>query len=280
MKGCDTDDFIPYNEEQKMLSLISEHTGGSPDIIDVTSTMLAKRLSKGDVEQRRSTLQEFCVDTCNVVMDESERNEEASKLSVEQVTSSMVSETVAGKKQLGEEESCKQSTVVRFTTKLLENLKFSQSDYCLLLSLHWFGPIPIPRAFLQSMVMSASKHQYPSRTPFTNLLSSKLLRVYPSTVIVKSTSLLPCTNDTLSISECIADYYYVPQLIIDSIKGQMEPVNRNSSLTAAFKALEHYCKESNCDLTHAAGLANVLSTKVDEQTIYQEIYAFYSSLKH
>ena len=72
MKGCDTDDFIPYIEEQKMISHITEQTGGSPDIIDVTSTMLAERLAKGDVEQRRGILQEFCAK--NVVTGNSESN--------------------------------------------------------------------------------------------------------------------------------------------------------------------------------------------------------------
>ena len=44
MKGHGTDDFVPYNEEQKVLSLTTEQTGGSPDIIDTT---LAERLAKG-----------------------------------------------------------------------------------------------------------------------------------------------------------------------------------------------------------------------------------------
>ena len=282
-----------------MLSLISEHTGGSPDIIDVTSTVLAEHLSNGDVEQRRGTLQEFCAES--IVIGESERKEDAPKLAKteERVTSDSASasvistESVARNSQPEEKQMLNQSTVVKFTTNLVKSLDLPQSDYFLLKALHWFGPVPIPRdliEILQSIIMSASKHQRPSKTPIVNLLSSKLLRVYPSTIIVKpASSQLPYSTNAATLSSTIdstattfiadSDFYYVPQLIIDSVRNQLQPMDRDFSLTAAFKAINHYSKESNCDLTHAAGLANVLSSKVDEQNaFFQEMYRLYVSL--
>ena len=126
-----------------------------------------------------------------------------------------------------------------------------------------------------------------------NLLSYKLLRVYPSTVIVKpASSQLPYSannaastssstvNSATSISFISDSYfYYVPQLVIDSIQSQMQPMDRDFSVTAAFKSLSHYCKESDCDLIHAAGLANVLCNKIDEQNVcFQVVYRLYLSL--
>ena len=59
----------------------------------------------------------------------------------------------------------------------------------------------------------------------------------------------------------------------------MQPIDADFSLTAAFKALSHYCKESDCDLTHAAGLANVLYNRIDEENVcFQIIYRLYLSL--
>jgi hypothetical protein len=301
MKGCDTDDFIPYNEEQKMISHITEQTGGSPDIIDVTSTVLAERLAKGDVEQRRGILQEFCEETV-VANSERSQKEEAPKPAeaearIEPDSTVISTESVARKSQAEEKVTLNQTTVVRFTTNLLQSLDLAESDYFLLKALHWFGTTPIPRQLieiLQSIIVSASKHQRPTKTPIVNLLSYKLLRVYPSTVVVKpSKSQLPYSSthahtaaaslstDFTTSASFIADsdFYYVPQLVIDSVQDQLQPMDRDFSLTAAFKALSHYCKESDCDLTHATGLANVLYNKIDEDNAcFQVAYRLYLSL--
>ena len=56
----------------------------------------------------------------------------------------------------------------------------------------------------------------------------------------------------------------------------MQAMDRDFSLTAAFKALSHYCKESGCDLTHATGLANVLCNRIDKQNVcFQVVYRSY-----
>ena len=299
MKVCDTDDFIPYNEEQKMLSLVSEQTGGSPEVIDVASTMLAELLSKGDTEDRRSVLQEFCDE--NVVGDVIKKAEDTPKVAKvdDRVTSDSASdavvmmESVARKSMIEEEKLLNPSSMIRFTTNLLKSLELPPSDYFLLKALHWFGTTPIPKdliEILQSIVMSASKHHRPLKTPFLNLLSHKLLRVYPSAVIVRpansqlpySTSATSAVASSLSTSASFiadSDFYYIPQLVIDSIKSEMRPIDRDFSLTAVFKALSHYSRESSCDLTHAAGLANVLSSNVDEKNVcFQEVYRLYLSL--
>ena len=305
MKGCDTDDFVPYNEEQKMISFITEQTGGSPDIIDVTSTVLAERLARGDVEQRRRILQEFCEETIVVATDvEGSQKEEATKPAKAEAriepdcgSATIIStESVARNSQTEEKKSLNQTTVVKFTTNLLQSLDLSQSDHFLLKALHWFGTTPIPRQLienLQSIIVSASKHQRPTKTPMVNLLSYKLLRVYPSTIIVKpaksqlpyssthSSAAASLSTDSNTSTSFIADsdFYYVPQLVIDSVQDQLQPMDRDFSLTAAFKALSHYCKESDCDLTHAAGLANVLYNKIDEDNVlFQVAYRLYLSL--
>lgn len=298
MKGCDTDDFIPYNEEQKMLSLITEHTGGSPDIIDVTATACAKRLSQGDTGIRRSFMEDFCE---NVIKDDedSKRSSESPepKTQVEEedhFSSSPVvaAESAAVSRPTDEEDiPLNASTVARFTTNLLQYLKLPQTDYFLLMSLHWFGPIPIPRELieiLQSLIMSARKDQVPSsKTPFDNLLSANLLRVYPATIITKPSissqshtypSSPPDSSTSLSFIYD-SDFYYVPQLISDAVRHQMEPMDKDLSLIASLKALKHFSKEGCCDLTHAAGLANVLSSRPDQLIqCFQEIYRLYLSL--
>ena len=198
-------------------------------------------------------------------------------------------ESVARNSQPEEQETLNQTTVVRFTTNLLQNLDLPQSDIFLLKALHWFGTTPIPRdliEILQSIIVSASKHQRPARTPLVNLLSYKLLRVYPSTIIVKpaSSQLLYSATNAATPSSATAsaaaisfisdsNFYYMPQLVIDSVQAEMQAMDRDFSLTAAFKALSHYCKESDCDLTHATGLANVLRSRIDEQNVcFQVVY--------
>ena len=296
MKGCDSDDFTPYNEEQKMLSLITEHTGGSPDIIDVTATLCAKHLSHGDTGIRRSFMKDFCK---NVIKDEdSKRSSESSELKTQveeedHFTSAVIAaESAAASRPTDEEDiPLNPSTLVRFTTNLLQYLNLPQTDYFLLMSLQWFGSVPVPRELieiLQSLIMSASKDQMPSsKTPFDNLLSANLLRVYPATVVTKPSissqsyahpSSLPDTSASLSFI-CDSDFYYVPQVICDAVRYQMEPMDKDFSLTAALKALKHFSKEGCCDLTHAAGLANLLSTRPDELILcFQEIFRLYLSL--
>ena len=297
MKGCDTDDFIPYNEEQRTLSLITEYIGGSPDIIDVTSTVLVERLSQEDgIKQRRKVLEEFCEDV--IEREDSERNSESPELTKaeEQFPLSMVATESVAKTKCDDDEdkALKTSTVVSFTSNLLKYLNLPQTDYFLLMALHWFGPIPIPHKLieiLQSLIMSANKSQSPSKGPFVNLLSSKLLRVYPSTVIVTPTSSTPSystptstasiKSDSASALSLIhdSDFYYVPQLICDAIKHQLEPMDKDFSLTATLKALKHCCKEDGQDLTHVAGLTNILSNRTNEQNIcFQDIYRLYLSL--
>ena len=299
MKGCDTDDFIPYNEEQKMLSLITEHTGGCPDIIDVTATVCANRLSRGDTELRRNTLEEFCEKVIERQdSEENSRSPEPEGEEEDHFPSSVVAaeSEAASKKLLDEDKPLRSATVVGFTSNLLKYLDLPQTDYFLLMSLQWFSPIPIPRELieaLQSLIKSANKDQIPtSKTPFDNLLSAKLLRVYPSTMIVKPTaSKPPSSYSSSSASSYSSDsslayiqdsqFYYIPQLIGDAIRKRMEPIDRDFSLTAALKALKHFSKEEeHCDLVHAAGLANVLSNQPNEQIVcFQEIYRLYLSLK-
>ena len=249
------------------------------------------------MEERRSVLQEFCDE--NVVDGVIVKAEDTPKVAKvnDRVTSDSASESVVMMESVAsipeEERSLNPSTVIRFTTNLLNGLKLPQSDYFILKALHWFGTTPIPKdliEILQSIVMSASKHHRPSKTPFLNLLSHKLLRVYPSTVIVGpansqlpySTTAASAGTSTLSTAASFitdSDFYYIPQLVIDSIKSEMRPIDRDFSLTTVFKSLSHYSRESSCDTTHATGLANVLSSNVDEKNVcFQEVYRLYLSL--
>ena len=276
MKACDTDDFIAYNEEQKMLLLIAEHTGGSPDIIDVTSTVCAERLSCGDAGFRRSILEEFCK---KVIEREDSGRSSESPGPVGQVEDDHFLLPVVTKIK-AIDRSLKSRPTFRFIISLLKYLNLPQTDYSVLKSLHWFGPVPIPRGLieiLQSLIVSASKDQSPSsKTPFDNLLSIKLLRVYPSTVITRpSASALSHTSHSLSlrIPDTNAttwsithdlEFYYVPQLISDAVRYRIG-TDKDDSLTTAQKALEYFRKEDHCDLSHAAGLANMLSSSIKRQ---------------
>ena len=285
MKGCDTDDFIPYNKEQKLLSLVTEHTGGCPDVIDITSTVCAERLSQGDTDSRRKVLEEFHKDVIERQDDDlDELEQEDNKLAIP---------VMAHKED-----------IIRFTRNLLKYIDLPQTDHFLLTSLHWFGTIPIPRELieiLQSLITSANKDHTPSsKTPLDNLLSLKLLQVYPSTIIVEPTAStqLSLTSSTPSPSSPSfassstldssssglsyvrdSDFYYVPQLVSDAVRHGLEPMDRDFSLVTTLEALKHFVVEESNDLTHAAGLAKVLSERPDEQFIcFQEIYRLCLSL--
>ena len=289
MKGCDTDDFIPYNEEQKMLSLITENTGGSPDIIDIAASVCANHLSHGDTNSRRSDLEELCENVFKRL--DSETSSEASEPRREEEEEGLFPLHV-----VAVESATSKKTPDRYdeiTINLLKYLNLSPSVFFLLMSLQWFGPIPIPCELieiLQSLIMSANKDQSPSsKMPFDNLLSARLLRVFPSTVIVQPATSKPLpaslvnsypSATTLSYVQD-SDYYYVPQLVCDAVRNQMKQIDKDFSLATVLKALQLYSKESCCDLTHAAGLANVLS-KVSNENVafFQEVYRLYMSLTH
>ena len=296
MKGCDTDDFVPYNEEQKMLSLITDNTGGSPDVVDVAATVCADRLSHGDTDSRRSVLEELCKNILK--RQDSETSSEASEPRREEEEEGLIPlpvvavESTASNKTPDEERfPLNTISVLGFTINLLKYLNLSQSVFFLLMSLQWFGPIPIPRELieiLQSLIMSANKDQSPSsKTPFDNLLSVKLLRVFPSTVIVQPATSKPLpaslvnsypSATTLSYIQD-SNYYYVPQLVCDAVRNQMKQIDKDFSLATVLKALQLYSKESRCDLTHAAGLANVLSEVSNENVaFFQEVYRLSLSL--
>ena len=304
MKGCDTDDFIPYNEEQKLFSLITEHTGGCPDVIDITSTVCAERLSQGDTDSRRKVLEEFRKDVIerqDSNLDELEREQEDDHLTTSAALMASESEATTSK-AVDEDRTHNSSLVHKFTRNLLKYIDLPQTDHFLLTSLHWFGTVPIPRELieiLQSLITSANKDHTPSsKTPLDNLLSLKLLQVYPSTVIVEPTasaqphltSFTPSSASASASSSTLdssssglsyvrdSDFYYVPQLVSDAVRHGLEPMDRDFSLAATLKALKHFVEESS-DLTHAAGLAKVLSERPDEQIVcFQEIYRLYLSL--
>ena len=272
MKGCDTDDFIPYNEEQRMISCIAERTGGFPDIVDITSAVLDEQLKRN--EQRiHSILQKFCEENMRDDNEWSQSEETPNLTEAEQITSDSVSasvvstESVARNRQLQELQTLNQ-TVVKFITTLISILNLNPSEYRLLMSLHWYGAVPIPWGLieiLQSIIAPDGKFQHPftkeqrstakHHNPSTRLVEMKLLRVYPSIIIV---SAYPEATIFSHSTDSHSGYYYIPQVIIDVVGGQVCSVNDKDSLSTASDALDLY---KVCDHTYVEVLNIILRQK-------------------
>ena len=254
-------DFIPGNREQKKFVEIVEKSGGFPCIVDITSSLLRR-----------------CVEHCEEINSEEDFLDEFSNRVLNVV------ETDEDEAALNSAESA--APLTPYMSCLLEGFHLPPSDSFLLSSLSVFGgPTPIPRSIIeliQTIVMSAKSDtdSLSGSTQFSNLLSSKLLRVYPATVIAKPTDSTPPTHKHHSLPEY--EFYYIPQLVCDALNENMSEVDRLLAVTAAYTALDRYLqvhrtdvlKQPNAEHHYIAGLAQLLlhnNTNIDNEC-YREIY--------
>lgn len=255
-------EFMPYNKEQKIIADVAEKTMGSPDLVEVTSALLSKYVCKKNEDEKDAFLENFydhvcCYDTTKV--DSSSTDE--------------------------------------FAMSLLRDFNLSESDFFLLSTLSLFGTVPIPRPLveiIQVMAITASSKLPNELSPLAHLTSTSLLNVCPSTVIFPTerhhsltshSQLHRPTNFVCSSSLTESDFYYVPQIISDAVRGCMDKKDLVFSLTAAHQSLDKFYAEYTVKGSYSAlnpfmaGLAKILTDFLERhdemESCYKEAYRTY-----
>lgn len=256
--------FTPSNSDQKMLYQIAEKTCGSPDVVDVASALLQKCISECDGE---NLLDEFTAKTSFAPKgDFVPPAEDATSVPEEEPHPDDITE------------------VVVFISLLINGFQLPSYSYFLLQLLSRFGSAPLPRALVetaQSLVVTAMKSSQ-GTDPVASLRSARLLRIYPSAVIVPPGGIKGTGGADLEPS-----FFYVPQLVCDAVTSQLEESDRIFSVTSAYKALQQFSAVPATDATAyglhiAAGLAKILLQLCDSELdlpCYQEIYRLHVSCR-
>ena len=301
-------EFTPHSREQAILADIADKVGGSSSIVDITSALLGR-----------------CIEECVHREDTSEAEEKSRFDFLSLFSENVLKESVIDPTQRQPTDSTdlqstatsnagkqdKDLSITRYTSRLLDGFHLTRSEYLLLSSLAMFGPVPIPKSLIdtaQSLIMTAKPTSETLGTlmPISNLISAKLLLVYPSSVIVtpphslKETTPFARRSSDASQFEEDADYFYVPQLVKDALWEKMKDLDREFAITAAYKSLEQLGKkverrvgeDSKDSIVHYCGglahvLVNLLESKgqeVKNETLlnlscYQEIVKLYYNLR-
>jgi hypothetical protein len=253
-------EFTPYNKEQRMIAEIAEKTMGSPDLVEVTSALLAKYMEE-EVGKDEGFLEKFYEAVC------CENPVEA----------------------VGEDPPVAND----FAVNLLDNFDLSHGDFFLLSTLSVFGAVPIPRSLVEMVQLLAitASPELPSKlTPLACLTSNNLLKVCPSTVVQSPVQHIsdhpqshlrtpaPSSSDS-STTLTESDFYYVPQIIADAVLGSMDEKDTIISVAAAHRSLNKFytdhVKNGSSDTNLApfmAGLAKILAKSLEKQEKMQECY--------
>lgn len=258
MSKCE---MVPYNKEQQMLADIAEKTLGSPDLVELTSALLAKYIEAED-EGGGGFLGKFYDRVCCSNDEEDEDGAHS------------------------------------FAVRLLRGFCLSKRDSFLLSTLSLFGPVPIPRSLvelLQLLAIAASSELPHELSPLAFLTSNHLLNVCASTVIqppLQHTSapshLNSTTHGTASSSNAAlteSDFYYVPQIIADAVTSCMDDKDLAFSFAAAHRSLNKFYAErtkKGLDLNLSpfmAGLAKILAGSLEQhselESCYKDAYRTY-----
>jgi len=276
--------FTPHNKEQHALAHLAERTCGSPAIVDITSALLQRCLEESEQrgegereEEEEGFLKEFLK---KIQQPEEELH------TPQRPPSPLPSTEGAAVKQ----EDLSQFTDTQFTMQLIDACNLPHTDYFLLRILSTFGPVPVPRALVeiaQSLVITAKfgKQSQAGKTPLANLLAVRLLRVYPSTIVVPPSGVQIQRDVKENVSNLESEFYYVPQLVSDALDSKMEQMDQVFSITAAYRSLLQFSREpaagNRTQVYFAAGLANMIVKLCDRNptvidiNCYREIYHLY-----
>lgn len=251
-------EFTPHSREQAILEEIANKVGGSSSIVDVTSALLGRCIEECVNDSDTSDAEERSLDFLSV-FSENVLTESSTDSTKRQPTDSTELQSTDASSNTGKKD--KDLSITRYTSRLLDGFHLTQSEYLLLFSLAMFGPVPIPKSIIdtaQSLIMMAkpSSETLGTLMPISNLISAKLLLVYPSPVIVVPSESLKGSSQQTSYSfarrrrssdtsqlEEDADYFYVPQLVKDALWENMKDLDREFAITAAYKSLERLGKK-------------------------------------
>lgn len=250
--------FTPLNREQHLLEKIAELAAGSPGLINITIALLQRCLEEAERDKDRSG-KDFLDRFASKVPLLSDKTSTPPKPSPT---------ALRGEVAMGSIRPASQITT--YTSQLISAFDLPTADHFILYALSVFGPVPVPRSLidtLQSIVVKATQKKddpgVGAPNPVKNLLSTMLLRPYPSPVILPPTNTYKDTaTDSLQDGFC-----YVPQLVMDSLWEKMEAADRAFTITTAYKALlkfEQRPSLSHPELHFAAGLTAILVQKCEE----------------
>lgn len=250
--------FTPLNREQIQLEKMAGLTSGCPALVNLTTALLQRCLEKTEKHegnQEANFLDHFAA---KIPLLSSARAPHAEPLSPS-------SESVGNR------------TVFKtnsYTSQLIAALQLPPTDEFLLHTLSVFAPVPIPLSLIdivQSLVVKATQGSMGSGrgvpNSIRNLSASMLIRPYPAPVISSLnrqsthqhlTSLDPPSNQN--------SYFFVPQLLQDSLWEYMEETDIVFAITTAYRAVMEYGHRSELsysELCFATGLADVVVTKCD-----------------
>ena len=219
-------EFAPHPREQNILSDIADKVGGSPAIVDVTSALLRRCIQEHGSDE--DFLEEFSKRVLKPIASEREGSSASEELAITQ-----------------------------FTAQVISGFNLSKTEHLLLTALAMFGPVPVPKSVVekaQSYVMRAKpSSEIPgSLMPLSNLISAKLLLVYPSPVIAAPKNSVKTSYprerrgslDSTLLEEQ-AEYFYVPQLIKDALWDSMSPLDHEIAITTSYKCLEQTDASTN-----------------------------------
>ena len=274
--------FTPHNKEQHILAQLAERTCGSPAIVDITSALLQRCLveseRKGEEEREEEEEEGFLEEFISKIQQPAEES---------RTPPSPPSPLPSAEGAAVKPEELSQFTDTQFTMQLIDACDLPHTDYFLLRILSTFGPVPIPRALVeiaQSLVMAA-KHSQARHTPLANLLAVKLLRVYPSTIVVPPSGVRIQRDAAARETYLESEFYYVPQLVSDALASRMEQMDQVFSITTAYRSLLQFSREpvtrDRVRLYFAAGLANMIVKLCDRNPTvidldcYREVYHLY-----
>ena len=266
--------FTPLNREQRLLEKIAGLTSGCPGLVKLTKALLQRCLeeaekSEGDVEV------DFLGRFAAKIPLLSERPAPRTRPPSPAITGEVRAMSTRPSFRINS-----------YTSELITAFQLPPTDEFMLRVLSVFTPVPIPLSFIdivQSLVVKATQGNVgPGRgvpNSISNLLSTMLLRPYPSPVICPPNSQFThhyrASPDPASKRN---KFFFVPQLVQDSLWERMEEADIVFTITTAYKALLEYGHRPELNLYFATGLAEIVVEKCDanrnciDDNVYKQAY--------
>ena len=268
--------FTPLNREQKLLEKIASLTSGCPGLVTITNSLLHCCLEEAG-RNTGSTQADFLhvfASKVNVNLDRSTRTDAPSS-----------SELPAARARAGS------FRTNRYLSELISAFQLPPAHLFVLRTLSVFSPQPVPlslvdivQCLVAKAAVSSAGHSRVAPSSITNLLSTKLLRSYPSPVICPPTNPPPPSPTT---SQLPGKYLFVPQLVQDTLWEHMDDRDIVFTITTAYRALLEMTSRPSITASgvcFATGLTECLVARCDSNScisegVYREIFKMFVDLQ-
>ena len=270
--------FIPLNREQKLLERTASLTSGCPGLVAMTNSLLEHCLLESKQQGEADFLTLF-----------------ASKVHLtDEQPSPVYSATGEARPVRARAGSFKTD---RYVSELISAFELPPTHLFVLRTLSIFSPQPLPFSLVEIIQYLAAKATQSSTVPtnrsapnsISNLLSTKLLRPYPSPIISPPINLSSPQHSTSTPTlESQDKYLYVPQLVQDTLWDEMDNTDIAFSITTAYRAILELTSRpdlSRSGLSNVTGLTETLIAQCDSNrecisdAVYREIYRTLISLQ-